>query len=496
MPIMLKADSSSPNKLFSIISGLAEPLSESHEPTRAESQKSKLCHRLAGHSCGYDTLDEQKFMTPVQEMSTMLPHNSLLESDTNNTTMIPEEVAEVLLDEKAVPSVVKEQDDWTSLGEISLNPDSHASPKDEETPVENKLELVDPWTQVDVTTKSPEEETVKASFVERWTSFRNRWNSNPLEDEQATAVIKEEATPPSPEISSLSPQTQSQLQSEEATPTRKGFSFFKSKSTPTVDPTNLSAQEMASFRASKISVTVQKESRDSKWGFGMDQKGSRVQIKVMTGTGLLEHAPFQVGDYLVSVNNQKCTRAETTIQELVKIDAEFPITLMVETPEGNPNLVQAMVRKPSPNANLGVGFYIPSEVVEPKQGESEPIVNPESPVTSELTEDKENETAAVIAPASDDPANKLLRINNIDPHGLLSHSALSQGDIVLAINATPCSQMTPAEAEVLLHQSDNSVTIIAMKPPSQTSTRTQGWLRHAKRAGVAIGGGTVSRKAW
>jgi C-terminal processing protease CtpA/Prc len=221
----------------------------------------------------------------------------------------------------------------------------------------------------------------------------------------------------------------------------------------------------------------------------MDQNGDKVEIKVITGTGLLKHAPFQVGDFLVSVNNQKCTSAEKTIQDLVKMEAGIPITLLVETPHGNPNLVQAMVRKPSSDANLGIGFYVPAEPVEVKkeeegEGENDPTVASE---TTQAPVSKESGTKR-----SDDPTANLLRINNIDANGLLSHSALSQGDLVMAINATPCSQMTADEATALLDQSDDSVTITAMKPPSQTSSRTQRWLRQLKRVGVAIGGGTVS----
>ena len=174
------------------------------------------------------------------------------------------------------------------------------------------------------------------------------------------------------------------------------------------------------------------------------------------------------------------------------MEASIPVTSIVETPQGNHNLVQAMVRKPSSDQNLGIGFYIPAEPVEVKPVEVKPLENGENDptATSEpIQPPVSNDASSKIA---NDPTSKLLRINNIDANGLLSHSALRQGDLVMAIAATPCSQMTADEASALLHQSDDSVTITAMKPPSQASSRTHWWLRQVRRVGVAIRGGTVS----
>jgi hypothetical protein len=206
------------------------------------------------------------------------------------------------------------------------------------------------------------------------------------------------------------------------------------------------------LRASTISVTVVKETLDSKWGFGIAlEDENKVVIKKMTGDGLLEKAPFQMGDVLKTVNNQKCTNDEVTIQLLVKYEGGVPITLLVESPIGNPRVVQAMVRKPSPDSKIGIGFY-----------------NTES----------ENQT--------------LLQINHLAPNGLLAHSALSQGDLVLAINSTMCSQMKAEDAAALIANSDDdTITVVAMRPQYGESTRAQSFMRQAKRGAIALGGGTL-----
>lgn len=477
----------------------------------------------------------------------MPPHSSSDDDDivnaTTPTTIMISEADETMTasssEDKAVVDapIIDTQDskDDEDAESVSLTPPSAVSPskatalKDDNGDEDDGDDLIpsiaDPWAQVEAADASPDEEPEKKTLGERWGSFRNRlekqWqnsrtNSTSSEnpDEQPTAVVVQ---PPPDAIS------------EGGTTARKGgFSRFLPAAAPkkpaaaaaAIDPTKtMSADEMASFRASRISVTLQKESRDSKWGFGMKQQKQKngtdsemVEIAVMAGMGLLEHAPFQVGDILVSVNNQKCTDAEATIQELVKMDGGTTITLLVETPQGNPNLVQAMVRKSSPDVNLGIGFYTPAAVAEDEAKKEETLqgdeqekdtqetaaddseTSPSSEATDEDTTNKpptDAKKADKPAAAADDHTSKLLRINNIDSNGLLALSALRQGDIVVAINATPCSQMTAEQAEELLKQSQDSVTIIAMKPPTENTNRFQRWMRHAKRAGVAIGGGTL-----
>jgi hypothetical protein len=250
-----------------------------------------------------------------------------------------------------------------------------------------------------------------------------------------------------------------------------------------------SAEELASFRARRISVTLCKESADSKWGFSLQQHASKantVQIKRMakkSGT-LLEYAPFQSGDILVSINGQPCTDAKTTIQQLVEMKSDFPITLLVETPHGDPNAIQVVVHKPALSA-LGIQFFpTRSNVPGGDQG-----TKCSSDDTNGSSTTQESQPSPEKMETTSPPLDSLLRIQCIEPHGILAHSPLRQGDVVVAINATPCSQMFPDQALALLQESGESVTIIAIQP---SLSRQQQWLRQARRAGVAIGGGTVS----
>jgi len=53
-----------------------------------------------------------------------------------------------------------------------------------------------------------------------------------------------------------------------------------------------------------------------------------------------------------------------------------------------------------------------------------------------------------------------LQILRIDPAGLWSHSPLSEGNHILAINGIPCSRMDGATASTLVNTSDTFVTIL------------------------------------
>ena len=229
----------------------------------------------------------------------------------------------------------------------------------------------------------------------------------------------------------------------------------------------LSDLEYQSLRASIISATVTRQPRQ-KWGFALKQKGHRVIISAMTNNGLLQHAPFQVGDTLLTVNNRKCLNEKETTKALQEMVGS--ITLVVQTPKGNSNLVQAVVTRPSPNSLIGIGLH-----------------NKNTANTS------------------------LLHINHLDSSGLFAYSALSQGDLVLFINMAPCSSMPAGQAaNVMRNSQEPFVNIVAMKPhvldesaSNATAvaaasaangtgpTRTQRFLRGARRGAVAVGGGTM-----
>jgi hypothetical protein len=204
------------------------------------------------------------------------------------------------------------------------------------------------------------------------------------------------------------------------------------------------------MRAAKISVTVVKPSKDSKWGFGIVQDENNdqvVQIKAMTDKGLLRNCPFQEGDILRTVNNKKCLKGEVTIDKLVNYDGGIPVTLIAESPNGNSKLVQAMTRKPHSESMIGIGFY-----------------------------NIEHE------------GSSLLIINHLAPTGLLAYSSLSQGDLVISINGVPCSRMISEEAAEMIQDSGSTVTIVAMRSAALHEELNPSFTqRLAKRAMWAAG---------
>jgi hypothetical protein len=215
---------------------------------------------------------------------------------------------------------------------------------------------------------------------------------------------------------------------------------------------------LEAMRASKISVTVVKNDGDS-YGFALveeqedDNKLASVKIDVLAEEGLLHQSPLKVGDKLVTINSKKVQNCDQVKDDLLAIDG--PVTLVVETPQGNPSVVHAFCQKPERKSLVGIGFHV-----------------------------------------LEHGGHKLLQINYLDSHGLLAHSLLSQGDLVLAINDIPCAEKSPEEAAALILESACNVTILALNPmlagrQHGVGTRAQRWIRSAKRAGIAIGGGTM-----
>jgi hypothetical protein len=204
------------------------------------------------------------------------------------------------------------------------------------------------------------------------------------------------------------------------------------------------------IRTAKISVTVVKPSKDSKWGFGIVQDENDdqvVRIKAMTDEGLLRNCPFKEGDILRTVNNKKCLEGKVTIDKLVNYDGGIPVTLIAESPNGNSKLVQAMTRKPNSESLIGIGFY-----------------------------NIEHE------------GSSLLIINHLAPTGLLAYSSLSQGDLVISINGVPCSRMISEEAEEMLRDSGSTVNIVAMRSAALHEVLNPSFTqRLAKRAMWAAG---------
>jgi hypothetical protein len=226
-----------------------------------------------------------------------------------------------------------------------------------------------------------------------------------------------------------------------------------------------------SLRASKISITVVREGVTTVYGLGIGEGDAdghdggktnhqktrpkkQLTIDVLDGDGILHNAPLQVGDVLKTVNNKVVTEYREAIVYMLSL--EGPVTMTVETPNGNSHVVHAYGRKPAPETKVGVQFQVL------RHGE-----------------------------------HSLLQVHGTDNDGLLAHSVLSPGDLVLAINGTAATHMSPDEATELVESSSvDAVSIVAMDPKAVSDafvcqTRSQRWLRQAKRAGIAVGGGAM-----
>jgi len=203
------------------------------------------------------------------------------------------------------------------------------------------------------------------------------------------------------------------------------------------------------MRAAQISVTVAKPTKDTKWGFSIvqDNDNQTVRIQAITDKGLLGHCPLQQQDILKTINNKKYGNDQTATDDLVNYDALIPVTIIAEAPKGNPKLVRAMARKPSPESTIGIGFY-----------------------------NIEHE------------GSSLLIINHLSPTGILAYSSLSQGDLVISINGIYCSEMPSEQAAELIRDTGSTVSILAMRSAALheelNSSFTQ---RLAKRALWAAG---------
>jgi C-terminal processing protease CtpA/Prc len=226
-----------------------------------------------------------------------------------------------------------------------------------------------------------------------------------------------------------------------------------------------------SLRAARISVTVVKDESNS-YGLGLVQvprKKNMVKIDALVNEGLLSESPLRVGDIIKTVNNKAVTEHRPVMLQLMNIDGPVTITVETPTPHGNPAVVQAFCRKPTIETLVGISFS----------------------VTEHCT--TQNELCG--AGTQEVTTTKLLKINTIESYGLLANSALSPGDLVLAINGVPCK--SPDEATALILESSFTVNILALNPKLAQEhcgpTRTQRWMRGAKRAGIAVGGGTMRK---
>mmetsp|Transcript_7994 Transcript_7994/g.22224 ORF Transcript_7994/g.22224 Transcript_7994/m.22224 type:complete len:614 (+) Transcript_7994:42-1883(+) len=188
----------------------------------------------------------------------------------------------------------------------------------------------------------------------------------------------------------------------------------------------------------------------------------------------------QAGDILQSVNAEKCTHHDAVLQTLAdRAVVGEPLTLTMECPHGNPVLAQAIVLKPTPDTKLGVELLNVSVHDKPS------------------SESQQSQQSQQQRSSTHNNSTTMLQIKQFDAKGLLAASALHPGDWILRINDREenVTQMPAQDAAQLILDEPRRVSIVTMKPPDlkdvDTRTTAQKWLRHAKRAGIAIGGGTM-----
>lgn len=237
-------------------------------------------------------------------------------------------------------------------------------------------------------------------------------------------------------------------------------------------PETMLEPDFDSLRAARISVTVVKDESNS-YGLGLAQvpQKNMVKIDALVNEGLLCKSPLREGDILKTVNNKVVVEYRPVMLQLMKINGRVTILVETPTPHANPAVVQAFCRKPTLKTLSGITF----NVIE------------HSTTQNELCRDLSGTQEVTIT--------KLLQIESIESDGLFAHSALSPGDLALAINGIPCTNKTPKEATALILESLSTINILALNPKLAQEhcgpTRTQRWMRRARRAGIAVGGGTM-----
>jgi len=239
-------------------------------------------------------------------------------------------------------------------------------------------------------------------------------------------------------------------------------------------PERLIEPDLASSRAGKISVTVVKDELNS-YGIGLVQvprKKNLVRIDALVNEGtLLCNSPLQEGDILKTVNNEEVIDYRSVMLQLMKMKGSVTISVETQDPYSNPAVVQSFCRKPTPDTPLGIEF----EVVE------------HSTTQNELCDD--------LSGTQEVTTSRLLQIKSIEPEGFLAHSALSRGDFVLAINGTPCTEMSSEDAAAMIIDSESTVSVLTLNPKLAqehcSPSRVQRWMRRARLAGVGAVGGTM-----
>jgi len=178
-------------------------------------------------------------------------------------------------------------------------------------------------------------------------------------------------------------------------------------------------------RAEFISAALIKPRERTDLGLSVSELiggGSGLCISEIKKKGLFfeSGAPLEVGDRVVSINNQSCD--EMDHKKAAKILRESPtsVTIVVQNIGGDPLMVECLITKPTPDHRTGIGF------------------------------------SACTSPAR-------VNISAIFPEGLFADSLLTEGDEVLNVNSIPCRELESETVADIIITAPRYVTVLAKK---------------------------------
>ena len=87
-------------------------------------------------------------------------------------------------------------------------------------------------------------------------------------------------------------------------------------------------------------------------GLSTETCNGRIRVKALDPCGILSQSPLRVGDYLLSVNGNCCSETKGHVTDV----ATKPITIVGHNVGGDPNLVESMAEKASPEARVGISI--------------------------------------------------------------------------------------------------------------------------------------------
>lgn len=153
-------------------------------------------------------------------------------------------------------------------------------------------------------------------------------------------------------------------------------------------------------------------------GIGLQVRSfkGRLRISAISSNSVFASGPLRVGDDLVSINAKSCDPILDGGQATRILNHLKGTVAVVVSTKGDPGIIECMIAKTRVDCDTGLGLkYL----------------------------------------------ERRLQILSLDKAGLWTHSLLNEGNHVLSINGTPCSQLDGETAETLINSCESNVTIVA-----------------------------------